>query len=69
VYVIVDGASFADRSQFPQLVAKRLKVLDFIESRMHSPRFTKGYAPGVADELLKRVADARAKYLALEQTP
>jgi hypothetical protein len=69
VYVIVDGAGFADRSQLPELVAKRLKVLEFIESRIHNPQFTKGYAPGVADELLKRVADARAKYLALEQTP
>ena len=65
--MIVDGASFADRSQLPELIAKRLKVLEFIESRMHNPRFTKGYAPGVADELLKRVADARARYLALEQ--
>ena len=69
VYVIVDGASFADRSQLPELVAERLKVLEFIESRMHNRRFTRGYAPGVAHELLKRVADARARYLALEQAP
>jgi hypothetical protein len=69
VYVIVNGASFMDRSQLPELVAKRLKILEFIEKLMHDPKFTKGYKPGVAEELLKRVADARAKYLALEQKP
>ena len=44
VYVIVDGASFLDRSQLPQLVAKELKVLDYVEKRMHDKRFTRGYA-------------------------
>ena len=55
VYVIVDGESFMDRSQLPQLVAKRLKVLDFVEARMHDPRFTRSYATGRA----RRVAQTR----------
>ncbi len=68
VYVIVDGASFVDRSQLPQLIAKRLKVLEFIEKRLSNPQFTKPFAPGEAGELMKRVQDARAKYLAVGQT-
>jgi hypothetical protein len=68
VYVIVDGASFVDRAQLPQLVAKRLKVLEFIENRMRDPKLTKHYPDGVASELMNRIKDARAKYLALGQT-
>ena len=69
VYVIVDGASFMDRSQLPQLVAKRLKVLDFIEKqRLSNPNFTKNWAPGVVDQLRLRIQDARERYLAVAKT-
>jgi hypothetical protein len=69
VYVIVDGASFLDRSQLQQIVEKRLKVLDFVVKRLHEPTFTrKRYPPEEVTELLARVQDAREKYLALERT-
>ncbi len=66
VYIIVDGASFADQSQVPQLVAKRLKVLEFIEKRVGDPKLPKkNWSPGEVGELLVRIQDARAKYLAV----
>jgi hypothetical protein len=69
VYVIVDGASFVDRAQLPQLVAKHLKVLDFIEKqRLTDEKFTKNWAPREVDQLRLRIQDARAKYLAVGQT-
>jgi hypothetical protein len=69
VYVIVDGASFLDRAHLPQLIDKRLKVLDFIEKRLQDPKFTrKRYLPPEISQLLVRVQDARAKYVALGQT-
>jgi hypothetical protein len=52
-------------AQLPQLVAKRLKVLEFIEKRLGDPESTKYYAVGVVSELMKRIQDARAKYLAV----
>jgi hypothetical protein len=69
VYVIVDGASFLSRAQAPQVVAKHLKVLDFIEKqRLSNPNYTKSWAPGEVDQLKLSVQDARAKYLAVGQT-
>ena len=38
---LVYGASFTDRAQLPQLVEKRLKILDFIEQRLHDPEYIK----------------------------
>jgi hypothetical protein len=69
VYVIVDGASFVDRATLPDLVAKRLKILDFIErERLNNPKMTANWAPGEVEQLRLCVADARAKYLALGKT-
>jgi hypothetical protein len=62
VYVLVDGASFADRSQLPELVAKRLTVLDFIGERLRDPRFTRAYPPGEVDALSARLEEARKIY-------
>ena len=66
VYLLVDGTSFAERSQLTELVAKRLQVLDFITARLHDLNFTRrqNYAPGEAELLALRVADARARYQA-----
>jgi len=45
------------------------QVLDFVEKRLHEPTFTrKRYPPEEVVELLARVRDARAKYLALGRT-
>jgi hypothetical protein len=69
VYVIVDGASFVDRAQLPQLIEKRLKVLEFVEKRLHDPAFTrKRYPPDEVSELMARIKDARANYLAMGRT-
>jgi hypothetical protein len=69
VYVIVDGAGFFDREQLPQLVAKRLKVLEFIENRLRTPQFIKnmGWEPDEITEVMGHIQDARAKYLAVGQ--
>ena len=67
VYVIVDGAGFFDRAQLPRLVAKRLKVLDWVEKRLQDPQFVKkGWAP---EEVSGVMAMSRtpAKYLAVGQ--
>ena len=69
VYVIVDGASFVDRAQAPQLVAKWLKVLDYIEQkRLTDAKYTKSWAPGEVEQLKLRIQDARAKYQSILQT-
>jgi hypothetical protein len=67
VYVIVDGAGFFDRTQLPQLVAKRLKVLDWLEKRLQDPEVVKGWTPEEVTGVMASVQDARAKYLALGQ--
>jgi hypothetical protein len=62
VYVVVDGESFADRGQLPELVAKRLKVLDFIGGRLRDSRFTRDYAPREVEALSARLEEARKIY-------
>ena len=70
VYVIVDGASFLDRATLPQLVEKRLKALEFIEKQIHVPEYAAGhrYGNNQVSELMVRIQDARARYLALTKT-
>jgi hypothetical protein len=65
VYILVDGKSFANRAELPQIAGKRLKVLEFIEGKLRDPKFVKEYAPGEVDALSSRIADARARYKAL----
>jgi hypothetical protein len=67
VYVIVDGAGFFDRAQLPRLVAKRLKVLDWIEKRLQDPQVVRGWTPEEVRGVTASVQDARAKYLAVGQ--
>jgi hypothetical protein len=62
VYVIVGGHSFRDETYLADLVAKRTKVLDFIEARLADARFTREYAAGEADALRERIAEARRAY-------
>jgi hypothetical protein len=68
IYVIVNGAPFFDRTQLPQLVAKHLKVLDWIEKRVRDPQIVRGWSAHEVSGVLASVQDARAKYLALEQS-
>jgi hypothetical protein len=67
IYVIVDGKSFVDRAHAKELAAKYIKVLDFIEAKRLNTNYTKNWAPGEVDQLKARIADARAKYLAVGQ--
>jgi hypothetical protein len=62
VYVMVDGAGFADQTQLPELVAKRLKILDFVAARLRDSRFTRTYPPGEVAALSARLAAARKLY-------
>lgn len=62
MYALVDRESFVDRTQVPDLVAKRLKVLDFIAGRLRDPKFTKSYQPGEVDVLTARLEQARKAY-------
>jgi len=63
VYVLVDGATFADRSQLRGLVEKRLKVLDFVAERLRDPKFTRSYPPGEVDLFNASLDEARRLYL------
>ena len=49
----------------PALVAKRLKILDFIESRLRDQRYVSGYADGEMEASLVQVPEARETYRAL----
>jgi hypothetical protein len=67
VYLVVDGMSFADKVQLPQLVQKRLRSLDFIEKRLRDPEYItrNGYSALELPELLQDVEDARSRFKAL----
>jgi catechol 2,3-dioxygenase-like lactoylglutathione lyase family enzyme len=70
VYVIVNGRSFLDRENLQQLVAKKLKALDWIENeRLANPGFTSHWAPGVVGAVWKDAEDARARYISLAAAP
>jgi len=66
VYLIVDGASFADRSQVQQLVAERLKVLEFIENQMSDTSHPKWVWPSELPLFRQSIQDAREKYQTVE---
>ena len=70
VYVIVDNKSFLDHANIQQLVAKQLKVLDFIETkRLANPQTTRNWVPGTASALWNDVEDARSMYVSLAAAP
>jgi hypothetical protein len=64
-YVIVGGKPVLDRERAPELVKKRVAVLDHIDKKLQEPRYLKTYAPGEADAHRERVQRARATYQAL----
>jgi hypothetical protein len=66
VYLIVNGQSFADRSQLPQLVDKRIAILDFVEKRLRNPQFIgrSRYSEAELPVLFAAIKEAREKYQA-----
>ena len=65
VYAVVGGRPILDRARAPELVKKRLAVLDHVERLLGDSRYLSGYAPGEADAHRERVKLARERYLAL----
>jgi len=55
VYVPDAGKSFLDRGRVPELVAKRLRVLEYIGTKLRDERFTASFAPGEVAKLSQRV--------------
>ena len=68
VYVIVNGRSFIDRANVQQLVAKQLKILDWIETKRVSNAPAR-WGPTVVQGLWNDIEDARATYLSLAAAP
>lgn len=64
VYVVVRGASFADKHQLSALVAERLEVLDFIEKRLNDSAYVhrNEYSDSEIPLLLQSVKAARSRY-------
>ncbi len=65
VYVLGDGGTFRDRDRLPQLVAKRLEILDYGEGRLQDARYTASFAPGEVQALRERIQAARKAYAGL----
>jgi hypothetical protein len=62
VYVLVDGGKFWDRERLPQLVQKRMEILEYGEARLRDPKYTAEFAPGEVDALRQRIQAARQRY-------
>jgi hypothetical protein len=65
VYVVADGEKFWDRGRLPELVKKRLDILDYGEGRLKDPKYTAAFASGEVEALRERIEAARKKYQAL----
>jgi hypothetical protein len=65
VYVIAGGRPILDRGRAPELVQKRMAVLDHIEKRLEDPKYLSTYAPGEAEAHRARVRQAREQYQAM----
>ena len=62
------GASFLDRKTLPELVATRLRALEFIEKTIQNPKYAEALTYGdQVGQLMARIADERARYLVLEK--
>jgi hypothetical protein len=62
VYVIAGGRPILDRRRAPELVRKRLAVLDYIEKRLQDAGYGNSYAAGEVAAHRERVRRARARY-------
>jgi hypothetical protein len=65
VYLVVDGNSFRDLPELPQLIDKRLKELDLINNKLRDYKYSGHYAAGEADALVGRLEQARERYIQL----
>jgi hypothetical protein len=65
VYLLVDGGRFWDRDRLPELVAKRLEILQYGEERLNDPKYTAAFAQGEVEALRQRIEAARQRYQAL----
>ena len=70
VYVVMNGRSFLDHANIQQLVAKQIKILDFIEAkRLSNPQITARWEPATVKGLWNDIEDARGMYLSLAAAP
>jgi hypothetical protein len=60
--VIAGCRPILDRARAPELVKKRLAVLDHVEKRLQEPGYLSSYAPREAEAHRERVRQARALY-------
>jgi hypothetical protein len=69
VYVLVDGQKFWDRERLPELVKKRLEILDYGEGRLKDAKYTAAFATGEVEALRQRIHAARKRYHELLASP
>lgn len=62
IYVTVGNEPVLDRTRLATLVKKRLAILNYIEEKLHDPKYLATYAEGEAQAHLERIARARAIY-------
>jgi hypothetical protein len=64
VYVLVEGRSFRSQKETPQLVEKRLKVLDYIASRLQDQKVisSDSYSNNEIEVLTSEIEEARTRY-------
>lgn len=62
VYVIVGRQPVLDRARLASLVNKRLAILEYIENRLHDPKYAATYGEGEVQAHLDRVKRARRVY-------
>ena len=64
VYVLVNGESFRNQKDLPQLVKYRTEVLDYIGSRLRDPQFvsSEAYRESEVKAFSQELEDARTRY-------
>jgi hypothetical protein len=64
VYILVDGESFRNQRQLPELVDHRINILDFISSQLRDPKYASAnrYSATEVDELTAEIDEARTVY-------
>jgi hypothetical protein len=62
VYVSVGGGKFWKRERVPELVQKRLRILDYATARLGDEKYTAPYASGEIEALTERIQQARQIY-------
>jgi hypothetical protein len=61
-YLLVDGQRFWDRDQLPDLVKKRLEILEFAKGRLKDEKYAASYAAGEVAALSERIEEASKRY-------